>query len=535
MPARRRSIAAVAAFLAVLLPSLAAASIGSDLARIKRGLTNAQSRGWLKPADTERYRRAVGLALLDTRALPKAQVAVIGALLSELAAQSGSYTSPRALALFSMLETNLEYLETHIVPRGRLDLVGEDGVVYRWFAGRGFQFHPLADFGALNGRVSAKDVEGTRQLADALLARGIPRGPATRWEYYFPFGRGRPPWTSGMAQAVAAQAFARASALLSDPSLLRAAGRAYAAVPGRLVQELAEGPWIRLYSFDRLVVLNAQLQAIVSLQEYAEMTGDAGASALASAMSVAAQTLLPRFDTGYWSLYALGGVEAPLEYQRYVAQLLIRLAQRTQDPFWQDAAARFRRYVLEPPQLTPVPLGAPVTVWSKPLDNYLDTASVTFTISKRSKVTLSAGGRTTTATVGRGTHTFVWKPDTLAPGTYAAQLNAVDLAGNRAAVPLDQPFVVAWDTAAPQVQAQLAGNILTWQANDPGTPWLKLRVVLRAEGAGAQVVELGRQPLSGSLQVTLPPGTWQARLGAQNSAGRWATVELGLLVVPPQR
>ena len=66
------------------------------------------------------------------------------------------------------------------------------------------------------------------------------------WEYQFRYGTGRPPWASGMAQAVAAQALARSSILLDDPNLGAAAVRAFTSVPPFLLS-LPSGPWIRLY------------------------------------------------------------------------------------------------------------------------------------------------------------------------------------------------------------------------------------------------------------------------------------------------
>jgi hypothetical protein len=528
---RRLSIVLLAGVAALALTSVAAASMKSDSVLVRRGLTNAQTRGWLKPADTARYRSALGVALRNAGTLPKGRGAVIGSLLNDAARQSGSYTSPRALALFSMLETNLSYLETHILPRSRIDITDDDGVVYRWFGGRGFQFHPLANFGALNTAVARKDPEATRVLAAALLARGVPRGAGLRWEYYFPFDGGRPPWTSGMAQAVAAQAFARASALLADPALARAAGQAYAAVPGTLLQQLAEGPWIRLYSFNRLVVLNAQLQAILSLDDYARTTGDSRATVLGASMTVATQSLLSRFDTGYWSLYALGGAEAPLDYQRYVTQLLQQLAQRTQDPVWQSTAARFVGYVKQAPQVELAPIDAPITLYPEPVDGYLDSASIAFTLSKRSRVTLIVAGRTVTATLNRGVQKLAWKPGTLEPGTYSGQIVAVDLAGNRTTVPLPQPVVVAWDTEPPQLQAQYQEGVLAWQGVDPGTPKLRLRLDLAGD-PGPLAIDLGFHSVSGTANVTLPPGTWQATLTATNTAGNSATADLGTLVVP---
>lgn len=518
--------------LALVLPSVAAATISSDTLRIKRGLTQAQRAQWLKPADAARYRGALALARRDAVSLPKGRVAVIASQVNAIARQAGSLTSPRALALFGMLETNLEYLETNVLPRKQVDITDESGIVYRWFGARGFQLHPLADFGALNAAVVSGDQAATRVLADALAARGVPRGAGLRWEYYFPFGAGRPPWTSGMAQTVAAQAFSRAASLLGDPRLLQVAGKAYASVPVTLVQQLAEGPWIRLYSFDRLVVLNAQLQAILSLLDYSDATGDANAASLASAMSVATQALLPKFDTGYWSLYALGGREAPLDYQQYVTQLLQKLAQRTQDPVWQSVAQRFYGYVKEPPQLVPAPQDAPMTLYPQPADGYLDSATVTFDLSKRAKVTLSAAGKAVTATLDGGTQTLTWKPGTLAPGTYTGQLKAVDLAGNKTTVTLPQPFVVTWDTAPPQLQAQYAEGVLSWQGVDPGTPKLRLRLDLQDATGAIQSLDLGFHSISGTANVTLPSGTWQATVTATNTAKQSASVSLGTLVVP---
>jgi hypothetical protein len=278
-------------------------------------------------------------------------------------------------------------------------------------------------------------------------------------------------------------------------------------------------------------VLNAQLQAILSLDDYAASTSDPNASALAAAMTVAAQTLLPQFDTGSWSLYALGGAEAPLEYQQLVTQQLLKLAQRTQDPVWQSAASRFYAYTRQPPTIDVPPADTPIPVYPQPADGYLDTAPVSFTLSKKSRVTLSAGGKSVTATLDRGPQTLVWKPGDLQPGTYAGQLTAVDLAGNRATVPLPQPFVVAFDTQPPQLQGSYANGVLSWQGVDPGTPKLRLRLDLQGD-AGPQTIDLGFHSVSGTANVTLPSGTWQATLTATNTAGNSTTVDLGTISVP---
>jgi len=45
-----------------------------------------------------------------------------------------------------------------------------------------------------------------------------------------------------------------------------------------------------------------------------------------------------------------------------------------------------------------------------------------------------------------------------------------------------------------------------------------------------QTVDLGQQSVSGTAQVAVPSGTWQASLQATNSAGQTATFDLGTAV-----
>ena len=239
-------------------------------------------------------------------------------------------------------------------------------------------------------------------------------GGGLGWEYYFNFSNGRAPWLSGMAQAVAAQAFAGAAA--GDPSRMNTAGRAYRAIAGRhLLTQVAAGPWIRLYSFSSLVVLNAQLQTVISLQSYAKASGSAAAAALATRLQAATVETLPRFDTGYWSDYSLAGDPSPLDYQQYVTQLLRKLAPA--DPRFAAAATRFNDYLTQPPAFR--------------LSNSA-VGSARFWLSKPAHVDAqSPAGPTRSLSLEPGWHTVSWKLPALS-GLYPVHLTARDWAGNTA-------------------------------------------------------------------------------------------------------
>jgi hypothetical protein len=398
----------------------------SDFQAVKRGLAQAVAREWLDSFDAGHYGAIAYRAARVIPRLPGSRAANLAAVLRDVAAQRAWYTPPRALALFSMLDLNTTYLARRGMPPERTDVYDTDGVLYRAFPGRGLQFHPLGNFGRLAGlAIAGRDLEAG-VLAQALLDRGVPRGSSLTWEYYFPFGGGTAPWTSGMAQAVAASALAR----VDLPSEAR---RAYLAIYRGLLTWPRAGPWIRLYSFSPVLVLNAQLQTAFSLEVYARLSGDTEAASLAGRLRTTAGALLPGFDTGAWSRYALGGAEASLEYHRYVVDLLELLAEQTGDATWDRWQGRFDAYLHQPPVISarrPVPAVAD----RRP-------ARISFWLSKLSRVTLSVAGEASVAWRGRGFHTLTWSPGRHGGGSYRAFLVAQDPAGNRTRVDL-APVVV---------------------------------------------------------------------------------------------
>jgi hypothetical protein len=417
---------AAALIAAALLPvSVARAGWWQDVRAAKHGITTALRQQWITRDEAAGYRSVLTRATGEWRRLGGSRSENLAAVLHDVARERQAYVAPRALALFSMLDVNARYLGSDSLPPARSDVLDADGVVYRSFPGQGLQFHPLGNFARLDSLLARGDESDAATLAAALIARAVPRAGSLLWEYYFPFGGGSPPWTSGMAQAVAARALAAAGDLPE-------ARRAFLAL-SRLTFPLGGGVWVRLYSFTNDAVLNAQLQTVLSLADYGTLNYDRGAAALSARLLRTADALFPRFDTGAWSRYELFGGESDLHYHLYVVDLLQRIAATSgADPRWALRAERFARYTTEPPDVgvhvspRPVRASATIQIW----------------VSKLSSVRLAVGRRARSFTFARGLHTVYWSARALRPGRYAVHVSAVDQAGNRGTAD-GRPLVVA--------------------------------------------------------------------------------------------
>ncbi|MFL5955399.1 MAG: D-glucuronyl C5-epimerase family protein [Gaiellaceae bacterium] len=451
--------------------SLGGAAPAASVTPVVRAALKALTSSRIDPVTRAQGRAEVRRASYLARTLPSGRREHVAVALGELAAFAGRLTQPRALTLIGQLKTNDDYFAKHYAPAPKTDVTDADGIVYRYFAGRCLEYHPLANFGALNARVAAGDADGAKRLADALVARGVyQHSGGIGWEYLFPFSGGRAPWLSGMAQAVAAQALARTAALVPEDGamLMGKARAAYQAIPGQLLTSVAAGPWIRLYSFTSLQVLNAQLQAVISLQSYATTAEDDQAAGLALRMQRAAAATLARFDTGYWSYYALPHDPSPFDYHDFVVQLLKRLA--PSDPRFADAAARFARYEKEPPafMLANGPLG-----------------TLSFWLSKPATVSaVTAAGPSRRVSMNGGWHSLSWA-EPKRPGIYPLRVTAADYAGNRTSFD-SLPFVRATAAAAAARTTQavrdggstfLAGTALDTPSQSSAAARLGLRLV----------------------------------------------------------
>lgn len=381
-------------------------------------------------------------------------------------------------------------------------------VVYRtsWQGKR--YFHPLASFGKLNSALASGQRRRAKRLASTLVARGTRERGALVWRYNARRD-GPATWESGLAQAVAAQSLARAG-------YMSAARRAFRAIPNRLLIRLPEGPWIKLYGYSNVVVLNAQLQATLSIADYARLAHDTRAKRLARSMRRTTLVMLGRFDTGTWSRYSLGGEDSTLEYHEYVTSMLWKLARRTHGWRWRVYASRFRGYRYLPPKIRAGARSRPF--FPVPADGYRDSTTLRFWLSKPATVTFRISGRTLRSAFGRGWQRYTLPPRRLTPGLHDVVATARDRFGNTTWSRL-QPVRVLRDVTPPQLEAELAPWQLYWRAADGESPWLALKVRI-ADSTGVHVVKLGRHTFEGAAPLALPLDlTRSVTLVATDSSG----------------
>ena len=136
-----------------------------------------------------------------------------------------------------------------------------------------------------------------------------------------------PPWVSAMAQGTGIEALTRAYRAFG-PGRRRPTGGGSPATPSaapylqiahRALSIFTVGPPVGVrigtsigarylqYSFaPGADIINAFLQSLIGLYDYAHVSGDREAAALFAAGDRQARAELPQFDTGRWSLYQPG-------------------------------------------------------------------------------------------------------------------------------------------------------------------------------------------------------------------------------------
>jgi hypothetical protein len=264
-----------------------------------------------------------------------------------------------------------------------------------------------------------------------MVALASRRGDALAWEYLFDFGSGAPPWASGMAQATGIQALARAGQRLGEPVYIEAARSALKllslAPPVGVRMATPVGARYLLYSFaPSQVVINASVQTLVALHDYAAITSDATAERLLRAGDRQARLDVRAGDTGAWSLYQLGGAESDLSYHELLTGFLRNLCDRTDVAVYCATAQAFARDLKEPPllELLTRRLRARRRTLVRFELSKVSHVGMTIRREQDGKVVLA-----TSASVAHGAHAYGWTVPR-APGTYDVTLTGTDLAGN---------------------------------------------------------------------------------------------------------
>ena len=409
---------------------------------MSRAIRRARRARRISPSAARGYSRTASAARRTLRRLRgsrRRQLAYVLAVAERLALK-GRLTSSRMPAVFLIMRRNASFWGSRGFPAsGAMVRFRGSEILFQYYPGRGLQLQPLVNWKRANlmhGACVRRGASCRRDRLARLIAelnrtasRRSPRFIA--WEYYFLFGGGSPPWMSAMAQATAVQALGRASKLLNRPDYLVMARRALpafsASAPGGVkARGFRGGRHYLQYSFDRrLFIMNAFLQSLIGLYDYAKITGDAQARSLFEAAEPEAQGEVPTFDLGDWSRYSYRGRESDGEYHELLREFLASMCSRLRRPVYCNTARRFRDYQTDPAVLE---LKGPVTATQN------QATRIRFVVNKRSAVQVVVTregdvGLDRTATFRRGEGSFEWTPKST--GTYSIRLSAKELRTGR--------------------------------------------------------------------------------------------------------
>ena len=402
-------------------------TVASELKRL-------QGSGAITAAQYATYSSSFNAALASERRLRGTRATELEAVTENLhnIAAAGKLTPGRLPALFLTLDMNRQWWTTGpLLSSGQYVEFSGSQLVWEYYAGQGIELQVLATFGKADGLYTGgpSNYPQMQQVLSQMIPLAVNRAGGLVWEYYFRFDGGVPPWTSAMSQGTGIEALTRASEAFNDPNYLTLAHEAlpvFTAPPpaGVRVPTAAGARYVQYTFAPSTLILNAFLQSLIGLYDYAQVSHDPLATQLFTAGNAEAQAEVPQFDTGAWSLYQ-PGIEDTLSYHELVTGFLQQLCTRTQAPVYCVTAQHFTAYLTTPPTLQLLTQHVPKG----------KTSSISFQLSKVSRVgivVIGPGGNTlfsTSASFGYGTRSFT-VPPLKHKGTYTIHLAATDLAGN---------------------------------------------------------------------------------------------------------
>jgi D-glucuronyl C5-epimerase-like protein len=273
-------------------------------------------------------------------------------------ARSGLLTPSRLPALVLTLQRNRQWWTTGplLSFEQRVSFPGSL-LVWEYYPGQGIEIQWLASFGKANGYFLSGPADNAQlgELLDQLVGLAVQRAGGIAWEYDFSFDGGSPPWVSAISQGTAIQALSRAAIRLARPAYFDDARQALTIfeTPPPLGVRLSTpaGAWYLIYSFaPHELVLNAFIQALVGLYDFATLANDPTGRALFAAGNAEAVIDVPHYNTGAWSLYDQYA-ESDLSYHELLDGFLQNLCNRTANPASSIAA----------PETAPIPAPAAST------------------------------------------------------------------------------------------------------------------------------------------------------------------------------
>ena len=235
---------------------------------------------------------------------------------------------------------------------------------YRGVLGRQYNPIAIAQYGLGNYNYYLRTQNADRKqkfvaVADWLLATLVPnRAGLHVWMHNFDWDYRdtlKAPWYSGLAQGQGISVLVRAWKLSGEGKYLEAAERAaqvfYVDVKdgGVICRDEGNNLWIEEYVVDPPThILNGFFWASWGVYDYCLATADSRAGQLFEAIVSTMRKALPRFDTGFWSLYEQSGtklrmIASPFYHALHIVQLRV-MHKITGEPLFQEVADRWSAY-----------------------------------------------------------------------------------------------------------------------------------------------------------------------------------------------
>ncbi len=255
-----------------------------------QALLKLRARGTLTSAAYRSDVKVWTQALAEEKHLTKwrtAQLTGVTDTLTEMATD-GQVTAPRLPVLMLTLQNNVKYWRSggSLQDGASVQFQGSE-LVWEYYAGSGIQLQVLHTFGEGDGYYEAgpADYGKLATLMSQMVPLAVKRGGGLAWEYYFNWEGGRPPWVSGMAQGTGLEALSDAYLATGNRKYLTYAHDALplfkTAPPTGVALKTPLGKRYLQYSFTpRTDIINAFLQSVLGLYDYARVSSDPTATAL---------------------------------------------------------------------------------------------------------------------------------------------------------------------------------------------------------------------------------------------------------------